>query len=262
MIPKIIHYCWFGSKELPEEALQCISSWKKFMPDYEIILWNETNSPMNDAYMKKAFQEKKWANLSNYTRLYALTTMGGWYFDTDVEVLKTPDLTKFKESCFLCIETKPGDSRYIVNNAVIATAANHPFIAQCFNAIAEQFDGSELANLSSPILTTNELKKIGFKGKPSVLGSVRILSNDFFYPSAWFETFKPTMATENTICVHYNDISWLSADGITTQDLIDLEKNHAKLKFEYRQYKSGNLSFYELLKLNVRVIKFKIKMRL
>lgn len=259
MIPKIIHYCWYGDKPLPDLANQCIASWKKFMPDYELILWNEVNSSMDHPYMQKAYKEKKWANLSNYTRLYALLQMGGWYFDTDVEVLRTPDLTKFKESCFLCLETKPGEIPYMVNNAVIATEANHPFIAQCFDAIGKQFDGSELANLSSPVLTTNELIKIGFKGKPSVFGNVRVFSNEYFYPSSWFETFNDSMATKNTICVHYNDVSWLSSDRVTIAEFKDLEKKHAKLKFEYRQYKFGNISFFELLKLNFRAIRFKIK---
>lgn len=258
MIPKYIHYCWYGSKELPEQALNCIESWKKFMPDYEIILWDESNSPMDHAYMQKAYQEKKWANLSNYTRLYALKKMGGWYFDTDVEVVKTPNLSRFKETCFLCMESRPGEKPFIVNNAVIATEANHPFIAECFEAIGKEFDGTELANLSSPVLTTNELKKIGFKGKPTVLKSIRVFSNDYFYPSAWFETYNETMATKNTICVHYNDISWFSAEHLSLKDFIDLEKKHAKLKYQYRKIKGGDFSMLELLKLNYRFIKFKI----
>jgi hypothetical protein len=258
MIPKIIHYCWYGNKKLPDLAQQCIASWKKFMPDYEIILWNEQNSPMNDPYMQNAYQEKNWANLSNYTRLFALKQMGGWYFDTDVEVIKIPDLSNYKENCFLCLETKPFEFPYMVNNAVIAVVPNHHFIVQCFNAINERFDGTELANLSSPILTTDELKKIGFKGKASVLGDLRILSNDYFYPTAWFESYDSSFSTKNTICVHYNDISWLSLDLLTHQDLIGLEKNIAKLKFELKLYKLGNISFFELLKMNFRVIKFRI----
>ncbi len=112
-IPKIIHYCWYGTNPLPEPAQKCLDSWKKYMPDYEIILWNETNSPMSDPYMQKAYQEKKWSNLSNYTRLFAIQNIGGWYFDTDVEVLKSPDLTSYKETCFVCLETKPLEEPFV-----------------------------------------------------------------------------------------------------------------------------------------------------
>ena len=107
-------------------------------------------------------------------------------------------------------------------------------------------------------MTTAELKKIGFKGKACVLGDIRIFSNDYFYPTAWFESYDSSFSTKNTICVHYNDISWLSLDLLTHQDLIALEKNIAKLKFELKQYKLGNISFFELLKMNFRVIKFRI----
>lgn len=92
MIPKIIHYCWFGGKPLPDLAKKCISSWKKYCPDYEIIEWNETNFDLyyND-YVKEAYESKKWAFITDVVRLYALVNFGGIYMDTDVEVLKSLD---------------------------------------------------------------------------------------------------------------------------------------------------------------------------
>ena len=92
MIPKIIHYCWFGRNPLPELAQKCIASWKKYCPDYQIIEWNEDNFDINcNAYVKEAYEAKKWAFVSDVARLYALVEMGGIYMDTDVEVLKPLD---------------------------------------------------------------------------------------------------------------------------------------------------------------------------
>ena len=92
MIPKIIHYCWFGGKPKPELAEKCIESWKKFCPDYEIVEWNEGNFNINsNLYVKQAYEAKKYAFVTDYVRLYALYTQGGIYMDTDVMVLKPLD---------------------------------------------------------------------------------------------------------------------------------------------------------------------------
>ena len=78
MIPKIIHYCWFGRNPLPESAIKCINSWKKFFPDYEIKEWNENNFPVGEyRYVKEAYESKKWAFVSDFVRLYAVYNFGG-----------------------------------------------------------------------------------------------------------------------------------------------------------------------------------------
>ena len=90
MIPKIIHYCWFGGKELPNLAERCIASWKKQLPDYKIICWSEENFDIDNSvpYLKEAYSKKKFAFVSDYVRLYALYNYGGIYLDTDVEVIR------------------------------------------------------------------------------------------------------------------------------------------------------------------------------
>ena len=88
MIPKTIHYCWFGRGEKPKLAQKCIASWKTFCPDYEIIEWNEDNYDVNSTpYTKYCYENKKWAFLSDYVRLDVVCRHGGVYFDTDVEVI-------------------------------------------------------------------------------------------------------------------------------------------------------------------------------
>lgn len=90
MIPKVVHYCWFGRGPKNELATKCIESWKKFLPDYEIKEWNEDNFDVNlYPYAKEALENRKFAFVTDVVRLYALYTEGGVYMDTDVEVLKT-----------------------------------------------------------------------------------------------------------------------------------------------------------------------------
>lgn len=89
MIPKIIHYCWFGRNPLPPLALECIASWRKYLPDYEIREWNEENFDVNIIpYTTEAYQAKKYAFVSDYARFWILYHYGGLYFDTDVEVIR------------------------------------------------------------------------------------------------------------------------------------------------------------------------------
>lgn len=86
MIPRKIHYCWFGRGEKPRLAQKCIASWKKYCPDYEIIEWNEDNFDVNrNAYTQMCYKEKKYAFLTDYLRLLIVEEHGGIYFDTDVE---------------------------------------------------------------------------------------------------------------------------------------------------------------------------------
>ena len=93
MIPKVIHYCWFGGNPKPKLAEKCIKSWKKYCPDYEIIEWNEDNFDISAAplYVRQAYEAKKWAFVTDYVRLEVVYNHGGVYLDTDVELLKSLD---------------------------------------------------------------------------------------------------------------------------------------------------------------------------
>lgn len=103
MIPKIIHYCWFGRNHLPESAQKCINSWKKYLPDYEIKEWNEDNFDVNSIpYTKQAYEARKYAFVSDYARFWILYNHGGLYFDTDVELIKPLDDILLKGSFMGC----------------------------------------------------------------------------------------------------------------------------------------------------------------
>ena len=107
MIPKIIHYCWFGRGPLPELAQKCIASWKKYLPDYEIKEWNEDIFDVNIIpYTAEAYQAKKYAFVSDYARFWILYRYGGIYFDTDVEVIRPID-DIIERGNFMGFETDP-----------------------------------------------------------------------------------------------------------------------------------------------------------
>jgi len=121
-IPKIIHYVWVGPNDLTPLAEECIASWKKYLPDYEIKFWNETNSPMNHSYVEHMYGEKKWAFVSDYIRFRVLKKYGGIYLDTDMELLRPLD--DFLDEEMFVGRSKTGD----IESSIIGVVPNHPAI--------------------------------------------------------------------------------------------------------------------------------------
>lgn len=123
-IPKVIHYCWFGGKPKPKIAVDCIDSWKRHMPDYKIVEWNDDNFNVNahGEYVKKAASEKKWAFVTDYVRLFALQHYGGIYMDSDVMVFKPLDR-------FLSHRAFTGhETTELLITATMGAEAEHPWI--------------------------------------------------------------------------------------------------------------------------------------
>ena len=145
-IPKVIHYCWFGKNLLPEAALKCIESWKRFFPDYEIIEWNEDNFDINACdYTKEAYQAKKWAFVSDYARYKIIYENGGVYFDTDVEVIKSFDDILVK-GAFMGIEA---DYKSTVNTGLgIAAEKEHPLYREMLDYYEKEHFINEDGNLN------------------------------------------------------------------------------------------------------------------
>ena len=244
MIPKIIHYCWFGGGAIPEEYEEYIAGWETMHPGWEIKQWNEQNSPMDLPYIINALENSKWANVSNLVRFYALYNYGGIYLDTDIKVIKSLD-TFLSESCFLGFETeKDGDGNFWVNNAVCGATKKHAFVKYCFKAIQEQYDGTEAANLSAPVIVTKILKeKWGLKEYGyQKLGDLQLFPLEFFYPIKGFESYKTKKVTaetnidSNTYTIHAWGRSWYSRE-MFIKDIESLQEYSTDLNTLVNSYK-------------------------
>lgn len=218
MIPKIIHYCWFGRNDLPAEYQQYINGWKDFHPGWEIRKWDEENLPAHIPYLDKAAQNGKWANISNLVRFYALSKFGGIYLDTDIKIVKPLDQL-LKNNCFLGFETEPdAEGKFWINNAVLGAVPDHPFVNYCLEQIQERYDGTEEANLSAPVMVTNilsekwGLKKYGLQK----LKDIQLYPVNYFYPVRGYESFKAKQEDadypKETFTVHAWGRSWYSRD--------------------------------------------------
>jgi mannosyltransferase OCH1-like enzyme len=149
-IPKIIHYVWVGPAPLTPLVKRCIESWQKYLPEYELKLWNETNSPMQHHYVQEMYKQKKWAFVSDYIRFWALENEGGIYLDTDTEVLKSFD-SLLKHGAFFG-KTKDG----ITAAGVIGATPHHEAIKAMLKVYDEDREYS--TKRTSPLTVTKVLE--------------------------------------------------------------------------------------------------------
>lgn len=217
MIPKKIHYCWFGGKELPELAKKCIASWEKFCPDYEIIRWDESNFDLDQIpYTRWCYDNGKWAFLSDYARLAIVAEQGGLYFDTDVELVKSPEkLLQF--DAFYGFEN---DS--IVNTGQgFGAVQKHPTImAMCQQYLDLQQDAEGNFPIQAcPALNTAALLPMGLvlNGERQNVNGAEILPVEYLNP--YDDATGKLYRTENTIGIHWYSKSWISKGAILRSKL-------------------------------------------
>lgn len=206
---KYIHYCWFGGKPLPKLAKKCIKSWKKYLPDYEIIEWNEHNVNLEECpFIKEAYENKKWAFVADYARTKAIYEMGGIYFDTDMMIKKPIDFLLDKET-FLGVE----DSM-MVNAAVWGASKPKSYFAKRmldYYQSKEHFEIDNIYKMSIPRIITKILDEFGFdpsKNEVQVLHKdIYVYPRPYFYPLSY--NFQNNQFTEETCMVHYFDATWI-----------------------------------------------------
>lgn len=207
MIPRVIHYCWFGRGEKPKLAQKCIASWKKFCPDYEIIEWNEDNFDINCCpYVKEAYESKKYAFVTDYVRLFAMYTKGGIYMDTDVEV--TRPLDEF----LVCKAFSGFESIKSVPTGIMASEKGLPIIKE----LLDYYNGKHfLKNDGSMDTTTNcvSITNIMLEHGLKLDGKLQTIADFTFYPSDYFCPFVNDTGvlnkTKNTAAIHWFNKSWL-----------------------------------------------------
>lgn len=215
MIPKIIHYCWFGEKEKPYLLQECIDTWYKLLPDYQIIEWNNSNYIPHSFYTQKAFEEKKWAFLSDYVRLEKLYEMGGIYLDTDMYLINNFSSLDLSKEIIICAEDNER-----LNAAFMASVMNHEFLKYCINYYNELSINKDFDYLPIPIIMTHLFKKfynkeINFTENIDT-NEFLLLVKDYFYPFPYAHKHNKSnflkYAKENTIAIHLWDHSWKEKD--------------------------------------------------
>ena len=208
-IPRIIHYCWFGRNEKPEIVKKCIQSWKNILTDYEIIEWNEDNFDINsNKYVKEAYENKKYAFVSDYVRVKVLYDMGGIYLDTDVEVYKSLD--KFlEEESFWGFEEK----NYIATSTIGARSGNR-LIKQFLDFYEGKSYNEMIKSLETSTnvqIVTKIFKEIGFKmnGEKQTIDNIgTIYPQEYFSPYDYINYYNKK--TDKTYTIHHFYKSWVS----------------------------------------------------
>lgn len=208
MIPKIIHYCWFGGNPLPEKDKKCIESWKKYCPDYEIKEWNETNYNVNkNKYMSDAYKNKKWGFVPDYARFDIIYNEGGFYLDTDVELIKSLDSLRTNDS-YMGFECD-----CFVNGGIGfgATPKNQMIekLRDMYNELDFYKKNGEINLKPSPHYITELLEENGLvrNNKKQTINGLIIYPIEYFSPKDYYTG--DINITENTISIHHYNMSWV-----------------------------------------------------
>ncbi len=221
MIPKVIHYCWFGHGELPELAVKCINSWKKYLPDYEIKRWDESNFDVNMIpYTAEAYALRKYAFVSDYARFWILYREGGLYFDTDVEVIKPLDDIVERGPFLGCEQPanpekapdSPGKGLWCAPGLGMGATPGLSFYKEMMDIYKDlKFENNEGGKKIMTIVnyTTNYLCERGMLNTSSIqeIDGIFIYPNDFFCPI--HPVTKRMHITENTRTIHHYAASWM-----------------------------------------------------
>ncbi|SDE87568.1 glycosyltransferase family 32 protein [Epilithonimonas hungarica] len=216
-IPKIIHYCWLSGDPFPSKIRKCIDSWKKYLPDYEIRLWDTQSFDLESSpWVKEAFQQKKYAFAADYIRLYALYNEGGIYLDSDVEVVKSFD-DLLKLPYFACTE---GEN--IIEAGAFGAVKGQSWIKNCL----DYYEGRHFIKQDN-ILDTWPLPQIMMKEikkqyTPEVLerqlyfekiSNYQKEKRFYMLPKVYFCAKDMGTGvitkTNETYCIHHFEMSWI-----------------------------------------------------
>ncbi len=228
--PKIIHYVWLGSGKMSPFIQDCVDSWKRVMPDYEIKCWNEQNFDVNSVvWVKEALENKKWSLASDYIRHYALYTEGGIYMDTDVKVYKPFD-EFLKYDFFSSIELHPNlfkqygckqvgsngellEANKVVEGmgilaALIAAKPNNEFIKECLDYFGNRHfvnpDGSLYTDIINPGIMATLAVKYGFR----YIDKTQVLDNNMIILDSSVFAGNAATFSKQSYSMHYCDGSW------------------------------------------------------
>ena len=208
MIPKVIHYCWFGGKPLPRIARKCLASWKKMCPDYEIRRWDESNFDVRQhSYVASAYDAGAWAFVSDWARLKILYDNGGVYLDVDVELLKSLD-TLLENQCYIGVQ-QIGHlcTTGLGFGCVKASPVVHDMLAK-YNELVFEWDKSK--ELACPYLNDEVVREHGYLGDG--LGDIEQFDGLTVYPSRYLDPIAPgesdNLMCDETVSISLYTNSW------------------------------------------------------
>lgn len=208
MIPRIIHYCWFGRNPKSKLILKCIESWKRYCPNYEIIEWNEDNFDIDSIpYVSEAYAAKKYAFVSDVARVMALYEYGGIYLDIDVEVLRT-----FDEILDRPVVLGFEEGNYIATS-FMATEPRHGLykeFLEYYETISFVTDDGTYNTYTNVQKITEMLECRGLQRN----NSLQVLQDGItIYPKEYFSPYDYINCiyeiTPKSICVHHFYVSWM-----------------------------------------------------
>lgn len=210
MIPKIIHYCWFGGKPMPELALKCVESWKRFLPEYELRLWNEDTFDVNSVpYVKEAYEARKFAFVTDYVRLWALEREGGLYLDTDVEVIKSFE-PLLNDTVFIGLE----ESLALLPGTCVMACEAH---CQWVKDMLATYENAHFLREDGTMDMTTNVQRLGTRMVQGGLHherkiqflpqwGLRVYTHDYFSP---ITSTRVMRKTKNTYCIHRFAGTWV-----------------------------------------------------
>lgn len=236
MIPKTIHYCWFGGNPLPELALRCIKSWKKYCPDFEIVQWNEESFDISAAplYVRQAYEAKKWAFVSDYARLRIVYENGGLYFDTDVELIRSPEQLLGYSAWFGFEE-----ERQVATGLGFGAEKGAPILAEMladYQNIPFVLEDGSFDMTPCPTRNTAALVRAGLicdNTQQLLPGNVAVFPKDWFCPLDYLTG--RLHKSKNTVSIHRYAASWY-----TEKEKAWYARKSAELKKELRRERFVN----------------------
>lgn len=212
MIPKVIHYCWFGGKPKPKSVLRCIKSWRKFCPGYQIVEWNESNFDINCCkFVQDAYKNKAWSFVSDYARLKIVYENGGFYLDTDVELLKSLD-GLLHDKCFF---GRQQNGNEVATGLGFGAQAKHRAIKQLMDQYKKVvFDKNKLYQIACPVIATkvfdDKNNQISIQQRTSIekRDDFKIYSAKYFDPIANGDS--KNLLCQSSYSIHHATASWTS----------------------------------------------------
>ena len=220
MIPKIIHYCWFGRGEMPELVQKCIASWHTYMPDWKYRLWTEDNFDIASApaYVQEAYAAKKYAFVSDYVRLWALEREGGVYLDTDVELLRSFEHL-LNDTAFIGLE----ESLALLPGTCVMACEAH---CQWVKDMLATYDCAHFLRVDGTLDMTTNVQRLGERMVQGGLlherkvqylpqWGLRVYTHDYFSP---ITSTRVMRKTKNTYCIHRFAGTWVDGKKSGVRD--------------------------------------------